>query len=89
MAKAQKEYLPTLQQRSKWNEKKRNIQQDDVVLVVDANQPRRQWLLERIVGFNGDDKGFVRSAEVKAIHGTHRRPITKLILLVPHDEEAR
>jgi len=36
----QKEYLPTLQQRSKWNERKRNIQEDDVVLVIDANQPQ-------------------------------------------------
>eukprot|EP00112_Aurelia_sp_Birch-Aquarium-sp1_P026917 Seg987.5 transcript_id=Seg987.5/GoldUCD/mRNA.D3Y31 product="hypothetical protein" protein_id=Seg987.5/GoldUCD/D3Y31 len=85
----QKEYLPTLQQRSKWNKKKRNIQQDDVVLVMDANQPRGHWLLGRIVGVNSDDNGIVRSAEVKTIHGIHRRPITKLILLVPHNEKTR
>ena len=85
----QKEYLPTLQQRSKWNEKKRNILQEDIVLVMDAKQPRGQWLLGRIVGVNGDDKGIVRSAEVKTMHGVHRRPITKLILLVPYDEKTR
>ena len=83
----QKEYLPTLQKRSKWNDKKRNIKQNDVVLVIDSNQPRGHWLLGRIVGINSDDKGIVRSVEVKTKHGTQRRPITKLILLMPYGEK--
>ena len=58
-----------------------------MVLVIDANQPRGHWLLGRVVGVNSDDKGIVRSAEVKTIHGTQRRSITKLILLVPYDEK--
>ena len=43
---------------------------------MDANQPREQWFLGRIVGVNGDDKGIVRSGEVKTMHGVHRRQIT-------------
>ena len=31
----------------------------------------------------------MRSAEVKTMHGVHRRPIIKLILLVPYDEKTR
>ena len=57
----QEEYLPTLQQRSKWNEKNRNIQEVDFVLVIDINQSRDHWLLARIVEVNSDDKGIVRS----------------------------
>ena len=85
----QEEYLPTLQQRSKWNERKRNIQDDDIVLVIDANQPRGHGLLGRIFGVNSDGKGIVRSAEVKIIHGTKKRPITKLILLMPYDVKTK
>eukprot|EP00112_Aurelia_sp_Birch-Aquarium-sp1_P005909 Seg1666.1 transcript_id=Seg1666.1/GoldUCD/mRNA.D3Y31 product="hypothetical protein" protein_id=Seg1666.1/GoldUCD/D3Y31 len=77
-------YLPTKIQMEREEE-----EHDDVVLVMDANQPREHWLLGGIVGVNIDDKGIVRSAEVKTIHGIHRRPITKLILLVPHKEKTR
>eukprot|EP00794_Sanderia_malayensis_P002619 gene2619-3032_t len=34
-----------------------------------------------------DDKGIVRSAEVRTTHGIQRRPITKLILLLPDEEK--
>ena len=57
----QEEYLPTLQQRSKWNEKKRNIQEVDFVLVIDTNQSRGHWLFGKIVEVDSDDKGIVRS----------------------------
>ena len=33
------EYLPTLQERAKWNKVKRNLKVDDVVLVRDENAP--------------------------------------------------
>lgn len=63
--------------------------QGDIVLVMDANQPRGQWLLGRITGVNNDDKGIVRSAEVKTVHGIHKRPVTKLIVLIPYNEKIR
>ena len=79
----QKENLPTLQQIAWWNEKKRNTQQDDFVLGIDANQHRGQrLLLGRIARVNGVDKGIVRSADVRMIHGLPRRSIRKLIIII-------
>lgn len=80
-----REYLPTLQERQKWNNPRRNLAVDDLVVVVDENAPRGQWLLGRIVRvFPGKD-GFVRSAEVKTKHSTLHRPIRKLCLLEASD----
>ena len=75
------EYIPTLQQRQKWIRKKDNLKIGDVVLVVDNNSPRGQWLLGRIIKtFPGGD-GKVCVAEIKRKNSTLTRPISKLCLL--------
>ena len=59
-----KEYIPTLQERKKWNEPKENFKVDDLVLLADEHYPRGQWPLARVVEvFKGED-GYVRSAKV-------------------------
>ena len=59
-----KEYLPTLQERKKWNVPKENLKVDDLVLLADEHYPRGQWPLARVVEvFKGED-GYVRSAKV-------------------------
>ena len=76
-----KEYLPTLQLRQKWLETKRNLQTNDVVLVMDDSLPRNSWPLGRVVKtFPGKD-GLVRSVEVKTATNVLVRPIDKLCLL--------
>ncbi|XP_074611043.1 uncharacterized protein LOC141865610 [Acropora palmata] len=37
------EYLPSLQERQKWNKEQRNVAVDDTVLVLDENTPRSSW----------------------------------------------
>ena len=37
------EYLPSLQERQKWNKEQRNVAFDDVVLVLYENTPRSSW----------------------------------------------
>ena len=44
-----KEYLTGIGARKKWHERQRNISKGEVVLVIDANTPRRQWKVGRIV----------------------------------------
>ena len=44
-----KEYLTSIGARKKWHERQRNINKGKVVLVIDANTPRRQWKVGRIV----------------------------------------
>ena len=75
------EYLPSLQRRQRWVERKVNIKEGDLVLVVDSQAPRSHWPLARISEvFTGSD-GLVRSAKVRTATGTITRPITKLCVL--------
>ncbi|CAB4036597.1 Hypothetical predicted protein [Paramuricea clavata] len=76
-----REYLPILQVRKKWLVSKRNLQVNDLVLVVDSTQPRSHWNLGRVTKvFPGTD-GLVRTAEVKTQSSLLVRPIAKLCLL--------
>jgi len=75
------EYLHLLQKRQKWNEQNRNVAVNDLVLVEDTALPRGQWQLGRILQVYPDEKGSVRSADVKVRDTTLTRPITKLYLL--------
>ncbi|XP_071963870.1 uncharacterized protein [Antedon mediterranea] len=77
-----REYLPSLQQRQKWNVQKRNFAVDDVVLVLDENTPRSSWPLGRVLEVYSNQKdGLVRSVKVKTNTSTLVRPIDKLVLL--------
>lgn len=60
-----KEYLPTLQERKKWNEPKENLKVGDVVLLMDENFPRGQRPLARVLEVFTSDDGLARSAAVK------------------------
>ncbi|XP_060784581.1 uncharacterized protein LOC132891138 [Neoarius graeffei] len=52
------EYLPLLQERQKWNVKKRNFQCGDAVLVVDPTAPRSSWILGRLTEVYPDKRGM-------------------------------
>ena len=78
-----KEYLQTLQARTKWSDKKRNFEIGDVVLLKDEDSVRNSWPRAVVVNtFPGDD-GLVRTVEVKIASGSIlKRPIVKIVLLV-------
>ena len=40
--------LPTLQERPKWQQEKRNLHVGDIVLMADDNVARNQWALGRV-----------------------------------------
>ena len=99
----QKEYLQSLQARSKWNTERVNLQVGDVVIIRDDNAPRNQWLLGRVEETIASDDDLVRQAKVglatKWIDRKGQRmeeprflerPISKLVLLVeqPKEEDA-
>ena len=70
-----REYLPALQERQKWRSGRRNLMQNDVVLVVDESVPRSSWPLGRIIEVYPNKRdGFVRSSVLV-------RPVDKLVLL--------
>lgn len=91
-----KEFLQTLQERSKWTKPRRNLQVGDIVLLKDDNTIRNKWKLGRIIESYSDENGFVRSVKLAVgdglisnkgkglgIQSILERPIQKLVLLVP------
>ncbi|KAK3727377.1 hypothetical protein QZH41_006033 [Actinostola sp. cb2023] len=76
------EYLPSLQERQKWNKEYRNFQVNDIVLVLDENSPRCSWPLGRILEvYNNRRDGLVRSVKLKTRTTILVRPIDKIVLL--------
>lgn len=77
-----KEYLPSLQQRQKWNKPQRNLAVNDIVLLLDENTPRSFWPLGRVLEvYNNRKDGLVRSAKVKTRTSELVRPVEKIVLL--------
>ncbi|XP_046560553.1 uncharacterized protein LOC124269568 [Haliotis rubra] len=81
-----REYLLNLQVRQKWNESKRNMQVDDIVLIMDQNIPRLQWPMGRVIATESDKRGHVRSVVLRTLKGELRRPVHKLVLLLTSSE---
>ena len=81
-----REYLQTLQARTKWNQPKRNIEIGDIVLIKDENTARNDWPMARVFNVRQDSKKLVRSATLKLSCSTQERPIDKLVLLKENDQ---
>lgn len=77
-----REYLPTMQQRNKWNKIRRNFLPGDLVVIVDDSAPRNSWVLGRILKTLPGSKGLVRSVLVQTKTSVLRRPVNKLCLLL-------
>ena len=81
-----REYLSSIQSRSRWQTEKPSLAIGDVVLVKGDASPRNCWPLgrvERIRCSNSD--GLVRSVTLRMATSKNllERPIHKLVLLVP------
>ena len=82
-----REYLLTLQNRQKWNCAHRNFAVGDLVIIQDDSLPRSCWALGRVIKTEPDQKGFVRCVTVKTLTSTLRRPVSRLVLVLSHDEQ--
>ena len=83
-----KEFLSTLQARSKWTIKKRNFKINDIVL-IQTDATRNSWPMGRTFEISKDENNIVRSVKFligkKGSSFTSRileRPISKLVFLV-------
>ena len=89
-----KEVLLTLQNRQKWNNKTRNCEIGDIVLVKD-DMERNRWPMAKVVATYKDYKGVVRS--VRLLMGSVDRvsqksryleqPVNKLVALVENKDK--
>lgn len=75
-----REYLNTLQQRLKWTESTRNLQEGDLVL-LHQDTPPLVWPLARITKVITGHDNVVRVVELKTQQGTFIRPAVKVFLL--------
>lgn len=75
------EYLPLLQERQKWNQRKRSLVTGDVVVIMDSSAPRGSWLLGKVLEVFADKRGLVRSVKLQTKTNIIERPVTKLCLL--------
>ena len=83
-----REYLPTLQERSKWNSPKRNLAVGDVVLLKDDSCPRSVWPMGRVIRTESDKNGLVRTVHLKTQTSELRRPVDKVVLLLAKEEQS-
>lgn len=80
------EYLVQLTERSKWRQARRNLQENDIVMIHDDNLPPGKWLMGRVIDLHPGSDGHVRVVTVKTKNGTLKRPVTKLSLLPINNE---
>ena len=74
-------YLPSLMERHKWHQPKRNFEKGDLVLISSENTPRGLWPMGVVVDVHKSADGLVRSAKIKTRCAELSRPVTKLVLL--------
>lgn len=79
----QSEYVMELQQRSKWKTRSRDLQQGDLVLIKEENQPPLAWRLGRVLKLHPGSDGIPRVADIDTRRGVIRRALNRICLL--HD----
>lgn len=81
-----REYLHTLQARSKWCKVKNEIKVNDLILLQEDNVPPLKWPLARVVELHTGRDGLTRVATVKTSTGLFKRAITRMAPLPLADE---
>ena len=73
-----REWLPSLSSRKKWFHESRDLEVDDIVLVISSDTPRAQWPLARVLEvYKGRDQ-HVRAVKVRVGEAEFVRPISRL-----------
>ncbi|XP_049329531.1 uncharacterized protein LOC125794101 [Astyanax mexicanus] len=76
------EYVPLMQERSKWSRIRPNFCVGDIVVIADPTAPRGSWVMGRVIEAIADSKGLVRSVRLQTRTNQLLRPISKIYLLV-------
>lgn len=76
------EYLARLQQRPKWSIIDKNVKVDQLVIVIDDNQPPTKWKMARITAVHPGKDDLVRVITIQDAERKLRKlPITKICVL--------
>ena len=77
------EYLQHLHKFNKWKYPTRNVQPGDIVCVREEGMVPSVWPLAKVESMHPGKDGLVRVATLKTPRGVYKRPITKIVLLLP------
>ena len=80
------EFIPTLQERKKWQGTEHNLKQGDIVLLVDENSERCRWPKGIVIEAFPSKDNLVRKVKIKTQHSVFERPVHKLVLLYRCEE---
>ncbi|XP_073334837.1 uncharacterized protein [Pagrus major] len=80
-------YLPSLQTRSKWQQDTDDLTVGTIVLIVDQQLPRALWPVGKVTAVISGSDGKVRTAQVQVKDKMYTRAVARLIRLpaLPHD----
>lgn len=82
------EYIPELQQRTKWKLKCKDLKPNDLVLLKEDLTPPLNWRLGRIEKLFPGQDGIPRVADISTARGIVRRAINRICLLPSPDAES-
>ena len=85
----QKEYLATLQSRSKWQQSTPNFYVGQLVLIIDDQEPRRDWKIARVDKIVSEDSHVRRVVVTTADRKSYERHVSKLVTLELDQEETQ
>ena len=80
------EYVTQLNKYTRWSQMSRNVKIGDVAILRDETLFPTKWPLARIMDVHPGKDGLVRVVTLKTPKGTYKRPITKIVILVPVDD---
>ncbi|VDP05384.1 unnamed protein product [Schistosoma mattheei] len=80
------EYLPLLQTRTKWTQRRRDLQVGDLVLVIGDTYARNNWPKGLVVSIDPGEDGLARQAKIRTSKGIIIRDIRKICLLEGVDD---
>ena len=73
-----KEFVPELNRRTKWQQAKAELKEDDVIWLYKDFTPRGIWPIGRIVKAHVSRDGVARSFDIKTSTGMVQRPAVRL-----------
>ena len=79
----ERDFLVTLNKRSKWFVKNKGVSVGDVVLIVEDSVPRSEWPYAIISELIQSGDGLVRSVVLRSKGKTLTRPLCKIVIILP------
>ena len=84
----QYEYLHTLNKYNKWRFPSRNVVVGDIVILQESGTIPTKWPIARIIDVHPGSDQLIRVVTVRTSQGTYKRPVTKVAVLIPNENNS-